>query len=84
MRLINYPDNMEGKFRFITIAFLRCRQLQNGAKPRVQSRSKKFTTIAQEEVLTDQVEWVDGELPQPGLETAKAMEETTGETNGKE
>ena len=80
MRLINYPDDIDSKFRFITIASLRCGQLQKGAKPRVQSRSKKFTTIAQEEVLTDKVEWVDGDLPLPELETAEPIEETAGET----
>lgn len=51
MRMIQYPDNLGGKFRFIVIASLRCRQLQKGAQPRLHSRSKKYTTIAQEEVL---------------------------------
>lgn len=62
MRTINYPDDMGSKFKFITIAALRCRQLQKGAKPRVQSRSKKFTTIAQEEVLEGHVAYAEGPL----------------------
>ncbi len=55
---VRYPDDMDrkyGKFEFITVAALRCRQLQKGARPRVTSRSKKFTTIAQEEVLAGTV-----------------------------
>ena len=56
MRLINYPDDMLSKFQFIAIASQRCRQLQKGARPRIQSRSRKFTTVAQEEVLAARVE----------------------------
>ncbi len=56
MRLITYPDDMLSKFQFIVIASQRCRQLQKGARPRIQSRSRKFTTVAQEEVLAARVE----------------------------
>lgn len=76
MRLIHYPDDMESKFEFIAIAALRCSQLQKGATPRVTSRSKKFTTIAQEEVLADQVEHSDEPIvPElPTMEPATAEE----------
>ena len=63
MRVLQYPDDMGSKFKFIAIAAHRCRQLQKGAKPRVTSRSKKFTTVAQEEVLAGTVAFSDG--PQP-------------------
>ena len=43
-------DNTDNKFRFITIAAARCQQLQRGARPRVDVRSSKATTVAQEEV----------------------------------
>jgi len=66
--LIQYPDDMESKFKFIAVASQRCRQLQKGAKQRVTSRSKKFTTIAQEEVLADQVEYSEGPLTLDALE----------------
>jgi len=70
MQLMKYPDDMGdrfgGKFRFIGIAALRCRQLQKGAVPRITSRSKKFTTIAQEEVLAAKVEFADHPIPAPG------------------
>jgi len=51
MRQIQYPDDLESKFRFVVVASLRCLQLQKGAKQRVTSRSRKYTTVAQEEVL---------------------------------
>ncbi len=42
-------DNTDNKFRFITIAAARCQQLQRGARPRVDVRSSKPTTVAREE-----------------------------------
>ena len=59
MNVIQYPDDLKSKFEFIVMASHRCRQLQKGAKSRVQSRSKKFTTIAQEEVLAGEVERIE-------------------------
>ena len=44
--MIHYPDTMESKFKFVTLASLRCEQLQKGAKPRVTGGSEKFTTVA--------------------------------------
>jgi len=51
LRTIQYPDDLESKFRFVTLASLRCDQLQKGAKPRVTGKSLKHTILAQEEVL---------------------------------
>jgi len=41
---------MDSKFRFILVAAKRARQLQAGARPLVQTPSKKVTRIAQQEV----------------------------------
>ena len=41
---------IDSKFRYIIVAAKRTRQLQGGSNPLVQSLSKKFTRIAQEEV----------------------------------
>ena len=43
-------QSVENKFKFISIAAARCQQLQRGARPRVDSKSHKPTTVAQEEV----------------------------------
>ena len=75
MSPIQYPDDLGSKFRFIVAASLRCRQLQKGAKPRLVSRSKKYTTIAQEEVLAEKILATDG--PQP-LATDLANELLSG------
>jgi DNA-directed RNA polymerase subunit omega len=51
------PREVDSKFRLITVAAQRAKQLQSGAKPRVESRSRKPTRIAMEEVLAGAVSW---------------------------
>ena len=51
------PKEVDSKFRFITVAAQRAKQLQNGAKARVEARSRKPTRIAMQEVLADAVDW---------------------------
>ena len=45
------PHDMDSKFRYILVAAKRARQLQAGARPLVQTASKKTTKVAQQEVL---------------------------------
>jgi DNA-directed RNA polymerase subunit omega len=51
------PKDVDSKFRFITVAAQRAKQVQQGAKPRVETRSRKPTRIAMEEVLAQTVSW---------------------------
>jgi DNA-directed RNA polymerase subunit omega len=51
------PKDLDSKFRFITVAAQRAKQLQNGAKPRVETRNRKSTRIAMQEVLAGTVSW---------------------------
>mgnify|MGYP001823701311 CR=1 FL=1 len=51
------PRDVDSKFRFITVAAQRAKQLQSGAKPRVDSRSRKATRIAVEETIAGTVSW---------------------------
>ena len=61
------PREVDSKFRFITVAAQRAKQLQNGAKPRVDTRSRKSTRIAMQEVLAGAVSWeVRENVPKPG------------------
>ena len=58
------PKDVDSKFRFITVAAQRAKQLQNGAKPRVEARSRKPTRIAMQEVLAEAVSWeIRDEMP---------------------
>jgi len=44
------PNNIDSKFRYILICAKRARQLQSGARPRVQTQTKRATKVAQQEV----------------------------------
>ena len=51
------PKDVDSKFRFITVAAQRAKQIQNGAKPRVEVRSRKSTRVAMQEVLNGAISW---------------------------
>jgi DNA-directed RNA polymerase omega subunit len=57
MKHLILPKDLDSKFRFITVASQRAKQLQNGAKPRVETRNRKSTRIAMQEVLAGTVSW---------------------------
>lgn len=47
----------DSNYRFILVAAKRARQLQSGAKPQVDSGSRKACRIAQDEVKAGKVKW---------------------------
>jgi DNA-directed RNA polymerase subunit omega len=65
------PKEVDSKFRFIVVAAQRAKQLQNGAKPRVETRSRKPTRVAMQETLANAVSWEVKEAePKPPAEGA--------------
>jgi DNA-directed RNA polymerase subunit omega len=66
MSQIILPKDVDSKFRFITVAAQRAKQLQNGAKPRVEMKSRKPTRVAMQEVLANAVSW---EVQDPPVKT---------------
>jgi DNA-directed RNA polymerase omega subunit len=46
---LKFPKEIDSKFRFVIIAAKRARQLLNGAKPKVKSKSRNLIRVAQEE-----------------------------------
>jgi len=69
------PRDVDSKFRFITVAAQRAKQLQGGAKPRVETRSRKPTRIAVEETIAGTVSWEVREGPIDEIEN-EGREET--------
>jgi len=51
------PRDVDSKFAFITVAAQRAKQIQNGAKPRVDVKTRKPTRVAMQEVLAHAVSW---------------------------
>ena len=62
------PKSVDSKFRFITVAAQRAKQLQAGAKPRVDTRSRKPTRIAVEETIAETISWEVREELEPAGE----------------
>jgi DNA-directed RNA polymerase subunit K/omega len=52
-------------FHIVALTFLRARQLHAGARPRVESASRRPTRVALYEVLSDAVSWTLSEAPPP-------------------
>ncbi len=73
---------IDNKFKFITVAAARCHQLQHGARPRVESKSRKPVTIAQEEVRTGLIDFRVPEEVREGPATALVESIPEGEDVG--
>ncbi|MCL4821701.1 MAG: DNA-directed RNA polymerase subunit omega [Vicinamibacteria bacterium] len=72
MTQIVMPKDVDSKFRFIVVAAQRSKQIQQGAKARVDVKTRKPTRVAMQEVLQNAVSWeiVDPEAPAPVAEEA--------------
>ncbi len=68
---MDLPRDMDSKFRFILVAARRARQLQAGARPLVQTPSKKVTRVAQQEVAANLVPFEILELASANGDKAK-------------
>ncbi len=49
------PEDIESKYKFVTLASKRAEQLQTGALARVVTADRKFTVVAQAEVAEGEV-----------------------------
>jgi DNA-directed RNA polymerase subunit omega len=61
----------DSNFRYVLVAARRARQLQNGAEPLVNSRSRKACKVAQDEIAAGKVAYVKTEevpVVKPGVD----------------
>jgi DNA-directed RNA polymerase omega subunit len=65
-------DEVPDRFHLAALAFQRARQLQNGARPRVQAAGHKPTRLAQLEVMAGLISW--DLIAEPGKATPAAIE----------
>ena len=49
--MIQIPENIDSKYRFVILSALRARQIQGGSMPLIKQPSHKATQIAQRELL---------------------------------
>jgi len=74
--------SVENKFKFISIAAARCQQLQRGARPRIETRSHKPTTVAQEEVRLGLVAAREPDASQDPAQATEILTHTEGSDVG--
>jgi DNA-directed RNA polymerase subunit omega len=59
---VEYDKNkVDGKYRLVAIASQRAKDLSLGSKSRIQTRSKKVTSVAIEEAMTGVLDFLVGE-----------------------
>jgi DNA-directed RNA polymerase subunit omega len=79
MDLISLPaevdkKKIDGKYRLATIAAQRARELSLGAKPKIQTKAKKVTTVAIEEAINGTLEFLVGDEARKAKEEAKKFD----------
>jgi DNA-directed RNA polymerase subunit omega len=95
MDIISLPvnfdhDRIDSKFRLVAIASQRAKELSLGAKPKIESKSKKITSIAVEEACMHNLEFVTGDEARIAREEAgkfdyrKLLEESRKAATGGE
>lgn len=67
MKLI---EGFDSNYRYVLVAARRARQIQNGARPSVDSHSRKPCRIAEEEVQAGKVKWEIPPTPKTPIEAA--------------
>lgn len=79
MEIISLPiefdkKKIDSKYRLAAIAGQRARELALGVKPKLQSRSKKVTTLAIEEAIGDSLEFLTGDEAKKAQSEAKKFD----------
>ena len=65
---------IDGRYRLVMISAQRAKELSYGAKPKIQTKSKKVTTIAIEEAVDNKLEFLVGEEAKTAKEEAKKFD----------
>jgi DNA-directed RNA polymerase omega subunit len=68
-----YKKKIDSRFRIVEAVVKRARALHNGAMPKIVSKSKKTTTVALEEIISDSVHVLSGEAAIKAKEEANKL-----------
>ncbi len=63
-------QGFDSNYRFILVAARRARQIQGGARPMVETVSRKPCKVAREEIVAGKVQWVIPEIPKTAVAEA--------------
>ncbi len=66
--------NIDGQFRLVNIITQRAKDLARGAKPKIDTKAKKVSMIAIEEVMSGKIEFITGEEALLANEEARKLD----------
>jgi DNA-directed RNA polymerase subunit omega len=68
---IEYDRNkIDGRYRVVAIAAQRAKELSLGVKPKIKTKTKKITSVAIEETISNSIEFLTGEQAKKAKEEA--------------
>lgn len=77
--MFKVSEEVGSKYRFVTLSAQRCRQLMDGADPRVDVGVSKPAAIATHEVMAGKVAWTQVETEAPQVpDTTQTIEVEVG------
>ena len=84
-------NGFDSNYRYILVAARRARQLQSGARPMIETSSRKPCRIAEQEVQAQKVKWSIPAKPSPTaaapsepVEAAEAVQAPTEQAGGED
>ena len=77
--MIQIPDNIDSKYRFVILSALRARQIQGGSAPLIKQPSHKATQIAQRELIQGLVKFRYGSELEAAEQANQEQEEAAEE-----
>lgn len=70
----------DSNYRYVLVAARRARQLQSGAKPLIDTATRKPCRVAEQEIHAQKVNWYIPERPKSAVEEAdEALDQALGE-----
>ena len=73
-------EGFDSNYRYILVAARRARQLQSGARPMVETGSRKPCKIAQEEIRQGKVGWTTEAPKSPKAAAAEFFDRALGQS----
>jgi DNA-directed RNA polymerase subunit omega len=70
---MNLADGFDSNYRYVLVAARRARQLLSGARPTIDTVTRKPCKIAQEEIKAGKVHWSTPETSRSAVEVASEI-----------
>jgi DNA-directed RNA polymerase subunit omega len=69
-------QGFDSNYRFVLVAAKRARQLLSGARPQIETETRKPCKIAQQEIQAGKVKWETPETPRSAVAVASDLLDT--------